>query len=420
MNIKKSNPFHPIIVALTISIVFGLVCGFLLKKLLNVDSYSPILFLVLSNVLVTIAVTRFMSHSLHRMAISLSQDMKAIKDGDYAHILEPQKYYMLSDLVSNINIVLVDIKGLIENFMRLSDSITSSTKQVSSSTHKASSLINDVSKTVYEIAKGASNQANEAQQGVITVEKLSEQIDFVYQSYSQVTAETSKINNLNNIGLDSVSILREKSTENYTTSEKIFAVIEKLIDTTKNIGLFVESIETIAEQTNLLALNAAIEAARAGEAGKGFAVVAEEVRKLADQSRASTDEITNLVSSIQKESMLAMESMEVMKRVSQQQNNAVNQTQNSFNDIANAITSIVSKISDVNTSVSKMQHDKNEVISAIQNISSVSQETAAASEEVSSITSSNLDTVSEINNAVSDFERLVHELDSKIKKYKIA
>jgi len=103
-------------------------------------------------------------------------------------------------------------------------------------------------------------------------------------------------------------------------------VVEKLTNTVKDIGLFVESIENIAEQTNLLALNAAIEAARAGEAGKGFAVVAEEVRKLADQSRKSTEEINILMQSIHEESQHAIESMEIMRKVSQEQNGAVNKT----------------------------------------------------------------------------------------------
>ena len=78
-------------------------------------------------------------------------------------------------------------------------------------------------------------------------------------------------------------------------------VVTKLGENSKEIGQIVETISGIAGQTNLLALNAAIEAARAGEQGKGFAVVAEEVRKLAEQSKAAAERIANLIEGIQKE-----------------------------------------------------------------------------------------------------------------------
>ncbi len=348
-----------------------------------------------------------------------SSDLDGFKSGDFSHMIEPKVYGVLGFVASVVNAVVSDIRSLIEGFFNLSLSITQASRKVTSTSEEASAAIEEISRTVDEIAKGAAAQAEEAQQGVMVVDKLSDQINFVYESYSGITTETNKIINLNNVGLKAVTTLRDKSKETYETSEKIFSVVGNLTNTIKDIGLFVESIENIAEQTNLLALNAAIEAARAGEAGKGFAVVADEVRKLADQSRKSTEEINNMMQSIQEESALAISSMEVMKKVSQEQNQAVDKTNSSFNDIANAIDFIVGKINEVNKAVIKMQTDKTEVISAIENISSVSEETAASSQEVAATTENQLKTIDDMKIASESLSQLVKQLDVKLKRYKL-
>jgi methyl-accepting chemotaxis protein len=405
----KINLIASIITGLVMSAIFVLITGKIGEALL-----------VLATAVLTSQVLRIANSVITRkISKQFERELYVIKQGDYSKFLDPKSFGSFAGVASVLNSVLSDIRTLIDGFFTLSLSIIQASRKVGTTANQTVASITEISKTVDEIAKGASDQAADAQQGVQLVDALSDQIDFVYKSYGDVMNETNNIHKLNDIGLQSVNILREKSTENFNSTEQIFSVVEKLTNTTKDIGTFVQSIEDIAEQTNMLALNAAIEAARAGEAGKGFAVVAEEVRKLADQSRQSAEEIINLMENISAESQLAIQAMELMRKASQEQNTAVESTNKAFGDIADGIAAIVEKIKAVNDAVSMMQTSKDNVISAIENISSVSQETAASSEEVAATTDQQLREIDEMKVAAAQLDELVQELDMKLKKFKI-
>lgn len=402
---------------LIVSTVLGLILGILFS--IWTSNYLLLIFLPIFCFLNSLIVRIVLERHIKRLALNFSKDMEKISAGDFSIFINPNDYEILGKVSSSVNAVLREVKNLLDGFFKMSLAIKNASYTVNEVSTGAFDAVNQIAYTAQEISKGASSQAEESQKAVVAVEKLSDQINSVYNCNNEITAETDRISLVNSAGVEVVEVLRKKSEMNSSASEKIFSVMEKLMKTSQQISSFTSSIENITEQTNLLALNAAIEAARAGEAGLGFAVVADEVRKLADQSRISTNEITNLVDSIKEESKMAVQVMDALRKASAEQIHAVDTTKKAFDDIANAIFTMVDKFKYVNDSVNTMKQDKDEVTLSIEHISSVSEQTAASSEEMTATTETQIKSFDELQHASKDLSHLVDDLNAKIKKFKL-
>lgn len=148
--------------------------------------------------------------------------------------------------------------------------------------------------------------------------------------------------------------------------------IERVVQETKNVHVILKNIRDISEQTNLLALNASIEAARAGEAGRGFAVVADEVRALSLRTNASVEQITETLSSLDKNVQVATDGMAHVNEVSTSLNNQIQLIQTSISQSSHHTVGINDQMYQISSSVTEQTHALSQVNENIINVNDVS------------------------------------------------
>jgi len=185
----------------------------------------------------------------------------------------------LTDMVANINDGIIHLSSMTENFSTASDDLMNNTDTWAHETREALSSITGISRILTDLAADITGLSE-------TVDEISDLV-----SYGKDT------NKYTLSSLDTISSVIKDASETINDLGSRSGEIESIISV----------ITDIASQTNLLALNAAIEAARAGEHGRGFAVVASEVKKLADKTAKSTDEITHKIKLIQTETQSSVE-----------------------------------------------------------------------------------------------------------------
>jgi methyl-accepting chemotaxis protein len=179
---------------------------------------------------------------------------------------------------------------------KLYEEIKQMVKHILNASLQVSTASSQIRAAIEEQATGATQQSSGISEVTTTIEELN----------TTATHIAKNAENVARLAGDTLAGVQEINMKVNDTARKVLTLGEK----SQSIGNITKLIDDIADQTNLLALNAAIEAARAGEVGRGFAVVAQEVRKLAERSSESTEEIRQLINEIQNETNSTIMSIE--------------------------------------------------------------------------------------------------------------
>jgi methyl-accepting chemotaxis protein len=297
---------------------------------------------------------------------------------------------------------------------------------LASSAQEANASIEEVSSGAEQIAKNATGVSTNAEHGNEGITQVLRAMEDLNQTVTDVAQKAEKVSQLtedaNTLSVKGTGLAEqaERGMQSITTSsnevDKIIVDIKAEMD---KIGKIVGLISDLANQTNLLALNAAIEAARAGEAGRGFAVVATEVKSLAQESRASAENIADMIGTLQKKSMAAGEAVASSNREVKAGSEALSQTLRAFKDIAKSIEDISRNVVEVASvseeqaaTVEEVTASVNEVHGMVQATAKDAMDAAAASQEASA-------SIDQITKVMGGVNAIVNNVSKEMAKFKV-
>ncbi|WP_410771716.1 methyl-accepting chemotaxis protein [Fontibacillus sp. BL9] len=325
----------------------------------------------------------------------------------------------IGELADNFQRMVDNLRGMVEGVRDMTNSVSASAEELSAGAEQTTKAIEHVTVAIQDVAEGSEQQLRGVENGAGSVVQMTRKAEDVSEQMQEVTRTMSETRDSANLGALAVASTEEKMWGIHHSVEELAQVVLSLSERAEHIGDIIKVIAGISQQTNLLALNASIEAARAGEQGRGFAVVASEVRKLAEGSQQSSDQIRELIGQIQEEMTQATSTMEEVKERVTKGMEAVEKSGRSFGQIRESVVGAAETIATASATMGAVVAEASEVEQVIGHIRILSEETAGNTETISAAAEEQLASLEEMASSSTDLSSMAEQLQQLVGQFKI-
>lgn len=325
----------------------------------------------------------------------------------------------IGELSRDFNEMLQSLQVIVKEVTKTSEMVAASSEELTASSQQSAEASQQVAGSINNVAEGSNRQAElvtGAVQLTETMQKALAESGRAMEHVSGLSAKTQQEANAGGQAIARVVSQMEEISKDVQVSSKMVKGLEAK---SGEIEKIVQTIVGIAGQTNLLALNAAIEAARAGEQGRGFAVVADEVRKLAEQSAASAEEIAALLGGIRTETEKAVAGMDAGSASVERGRETVEEAGVRFRQILSLVDSLSGSVRQLVEAGNAVERDAGQVSTRVHEVLKVSDEIAEEAENVSAATEEQSASMEEIAAASRALANMAENLQHLLARFKL-